>query len=45
MVLATLIGLLALFSLISIMLGTEGYDRDGHDPLAEMQLWMRYGIR
>jgi hypothetical protein len=45
MVLVTLIGLLALFSLLSIMLGAEDPRQAGYDPRSEMKLWMRYGIR
>jgi hypothetical protein len=45
MVLATMIGLLALFSLLSVMLGSEDPRRTGSDPKTELKLWMRYGIR
>lgn len=36
-------GLLALFSILSIMLGTE--DPRRADPRDDVNLWMRYGFR
>jgi hypothetical protein len=45
MIIATLVGLLALFSILSILLGTE----DTQDPRAfrkdEFPFWLRYGHR
>lgn len=45
MVLLTLIGLLALFSLFGILLGSEDPRHAGVDPKSEVKFWMRYGIR
>ena len=38
------IAFLALFSVISILLGNEE-PRSGDDPRDDLTLWMRYGIR
>ena len=38
------IGFLALFSLISILLGDED-PRNGADPRDDMRTWMRFGLR
>jgi len=45
MVLATIIGLLALFSVLSILLGSAEPRQTGRDPDTELKLWMRYGLR
>jgi hypothetical protein len=45
MVIVTLIGLLALFSLLSIVLGSEDPRPSDHDVENGHQLWLRYGIR
>lgn len=44
MVLATGLGLLALFSLISILLGSEDPRRPA-DPRDDILFWLRYGVR
>jgi hypothetical protein len=38
------LGFLALFSVISILLGNED-PRPGTDPRIELPLWARYGMR
>jgi hypothetical protein len=45
MVLLTIIGLLALFSLLGLLLGSEDPRRNGVDPQSEVKFWMRYGVR
>jgi hypothetical protein len=42
-VIALAIGFLALFSLLSILLGNE--DPRHVDPLDDVRLWMRFGMR
>ncbi len=42
---AGLIGLLALFSLLSIVFGTENERRDAYDPRSDMFLRLPFGIR
>ena len=43
MVIAIIIGLLALFSLISIALGTDDGRQRGYSPRDEAIFWMRFG--
>ena len=43
MVVAIIIGLLALFSLISFALGTDDGRQRGHPPKDEVIFWMRFG--
>jgi hypothetical protein len=38
------IGFLALFSLISILLGNDD-PRPGDDPQDDIRIWMRFGVR
>ena len=45
MVLVTMLGLLALTSLLGILLGSEDPRQTGADPRSEIKFWMRYGIR
>lgn len=45
MVLVTMIGLLALCSLLGVLLGSEDPRQTGADPRSEVKFWMRYGIR
>ena len=45
MVFATLIGLLALFSVISFLLDTDEPRRPGLTPEDEVRFWMRFGAR
>lgn len=45
MVILTIIGLLALFALFGILLGSEDPRHAGVDPRAEVNFWMRYGVR
>jgi hypothetical protein len=45
MVLLTIIGLLALFSLLGLLLGSEDPRHPGVDPQSEVKFWMRYGVR
>ncbi len=45
MVIATVFGLLALFSLISFALGTEDQQRPGHIPQDEAMFLLRFGNR
>lgn len=42
---AGLIGLLALFSLLSIVFGTEDHRQDQFDPRSDMFLRLPFGIR
>ena len=42
---AGLIGLLALFSLLSIVFGTEDHRQDAFDPRSDMFLRLPLGIR
>ena len=44
-VIAGLIGLLALFSLLSILFGTEDHRQDTFDPRSDMFLRLSFGIR
>ena len=43
MVVAIVIGLLALFSLISFALGTDDGRQRGYTPRDEVVFWMRFG--
>lgn len=43
MVVLAVIGLLALFSLISFALGTDDWRQRGHAPKDEVMFWMRFG--
>jgi hypothetical protein len=43
--LAGLIGLLALFSLLSIVFGTEDHRQQAYDPRSDMFLRLPFGIR
>lgn len=43
MVILTVIGLLALFSLISFALGTDDWRQRGYTPKDEVMFWMRFG--
>jgi hypothetical protein len=45
MALATGFGLLALFSLISILIGTEDHRRRPADPRDDLFIWMNVGRR
>ncbi|MEA2608143.1 MAG: hypothetical protein QOJ75_386 [Chloroflexota bacterium] len=45
MVIAIIIGLLALFSLISLALGTDDWRERGYSPRDEIIFWMRFGNR
>jgi hypothetical protein len=45
MVLATMFGLLALFALLGVLLGSEDPRHNGMDPRSEVKFWMRYSIR
>lgn len=45
MAIATVFGLLALFSLISFALGTEDQQRPGHIPQDEALFLLRFGNR
>ena len=42
---AGLIGLLALFSLLSILFGTEDEHQPGYDPRSDMFLQFPFGLR
>lgn len=44
-VIAGLIGLLALFSLVSILFGTEDEHQPGYDPRSDMFLQFPFGLR
>jgi hypothetical protein len=44
-VLTGLIGFLALFSLLSIVVGTEDPRQQAYDPKYKTDLWMPFGIR
>lgn len=43
MVILAVIGLLALFSLISFALGTDDWRQRGYTPKDEVMFWMRFG--
>lgn len=43
MIILTVIGLLALFSLISFALGTDDWRQRGYTPRDEVMFWMRFG--
>jgi len=43
MVIAIILGLLALFSLISLALGTDDWRQRGYNPRDEVLFWMRFG--
>jgi hypothetical protein len=43
MVVAIILGLLALFSLISFALGTDDWSQRGYTPKEEVMFWMRFG--
>jgi hypothetical protein len=43
MVIAIIIGLLALFSLISFALGTDDWHQRGSTPRDQVVYWMRFG--
>jgi hypothetical protein len=43
MVILVVIGLLALFSLISFALGTDDWRQRGYTPKDEVMFWMRFG--
>jgi hypothetical protein len=43
MVVAIILGLLALFSLISFALGTDDGRQRGQTPRDEVMFWMRFG--
>ena len=43
MVILAVIGLLALFSLISFALGTDDSRQRGYTPKDEVMFWMRFG--
>jgi hypothetical protein len=43
MIVAIIIGLLALFSLISFALGTDDWRQQGYTPTDEVMFWMRFG--
>lgn len=43
MVILAVIGLLALFSVISFALGTDDWRQRGYAPRDEVMFWMRFG--
>jgi hypothetical protein len=45
MVIITLVGLLALFSLVSIVLSGEGKNNRRPDPRDDISLWIAYAFR